>query len=64
MRLVTPHIVRATNMRMIICFMIFLSSCNPPISKRPPGLASDTILTFYNATLICDLFLPGAHLPF
>ena len=25
-KLVTPHIVRATNMRMIICFMIFLSS--------------------------------------
>lgn len=25
MRLVTPHMVRATNMRMIICFMIFLS---------------------------------------
>jgi hypothetical protein len=23
-KLVTPHIVRATNMRMIICFMIFL----------------------------------------
>src|SRR6266403_5497099 len=28
MRLVTPHMVRATNMRMIICFMIFLSLCN------------------------------------
>ena len=27
-KLVTPHIVRATNMRMIICFMIFISSCN------------------------------------
>ena len=26
---VKPHIVRATNMRMIICFMIFLSLCNP-----------------------------------
>jgi hypothetical protein len=25
-KLVTPHIVRATNMRMIICFMKFLSS--------------------------------------
>jgi hypothetical protein len=25
-KLVTPHMVRATNMRMIICFMIFLSS--------------------------------------
>jgi hypothetical protein len=30
MTLVTPHMVRATNMRMIICFMIFLSSLNPP----------------------------------
>src|SRR5882724_403147 len=30
MRLVAPHMVRATNMRMIICFMIFLSFCNPP----------------------------------
>ena len=29
-RLVTPHMVTATNMRMIICFMIFLSSGNPP----------------------------------
>ena len=30
-RLVTPHMVRATNMRMIICFMIFLSACNAPV---------------------------------
>src|SRR5438477_7557659 len=29
MRLVTPHMVRATNMRMIICFMIFLASGGP-----------------------------------
>jgi|SRR5258707_12368262 len=33
MRLVTPHMVRATNMRIIICFMIFLSLCNPAIVK-------------------------------
>src|SRR6266550_4511267 len=36
MRLVTPHMVRATNMRMIICFMIFLSFCNPEVTA-PPG---------------------------
>src|SRR5712671_5851348 len=29
MRLVAPHMVRATNMRMIICFIIFLSSLQP-----------------------------------
>ena len=35
-RLVTPHMVRATNMRMIICFIIFLSFCTPPtINPRP-----------------------------
>jgi hypothetical protein len=45
MRLVTPHMVRATNMRMIICFMIFLSSCNPPTVNRVIDFASDTILT-------------------
>src|SRR6266481_87106 len=28
-RLVTPHMARATNMRMIICFMIFLSFLQP-----------------------------------
>jgi len=33
MRLVTPHMVRATNMRMIICFTIFLSFCNRPTIK-------------------------------
>jgi hypothetical protein len=33
MRLVTPHMVRATNMRMIICFIIFLSFCDPPTIK-------------------------------
>ena len=36
MRLVTPHMVRATNMRMIICLMIFLSLCNPDVTQ-PPG---------------------------
>ena len=35
MRLVTPHMVRATNMRMIICFMIFLSFCNPGGPRAP-----------------------------
>src|SRR6266404_8038795 len=34
MRLVTPHMVRATNMRIIICFMIFLSLCQPAESPR------------------------------
>src|SRR5260370_35657942 len=33
-RLVTPHMVRATNMRIIICFMIFLSLCQPAESPR------------------------------
>ncbi len=36
MRLVTPHMVRATNIRMIICFMIFLSLCNPDVTQ-PSG---------------------------
>jgi len=35
-KLVTPHIVRATNMRMIICFMIFLSACNLPNTRSVP----------------------------
>jgi len=35
MRLVTPHMVRATNMRMIICFMIFLSLSDPPAVTAP-----------------------------
>ncbi len=34
-RLVTPHMVRATNMRMIICFMIFLSLSDPPAVTAP-----------------------------
>src|SRR6266446_5479015 len=42
MRLVAPHMVRATNMRMIICFMIFLSLSDPPADTAPPGFASDT----------------------
>ena len=46
MRLVAPHMVRATNMRMIICFMIFLSLSDPPADSAPPGFALDTILTF------------------
>jgi hypothetical protein len=45
MRLVTPHMVRATNMRIIVCFMIFLSLCNRR-SPCPLDFASDTILTF------------------
>src|SRR2546427_7456365 len=45
MRLVTPHMVRATNMRMIICFMIFLSLSDPP-AVTAPGFAADTILIF------------------
>ena len=45
MRLVTPHMVRATNMRMIICFMIFLSLSDPP-AVTAPWFAADTILTF------------------
>jgi hypothetical protein len=36
MRLVTPHMVRTTNMRMIICFMILLSFCNTPTVKPRP----------------------------
>ena len=38
MRLVTPHMVRATNTRMIICFIIFLTFCNPEVTV-PPGFA-------------------------
>ena len=35
--LVTAHIVRATNMRMIICFMILiLSSCDLPKARTAP----------------------------
>ena len=51
MRLVTPHMVRATNMRMIICFMIFLSFCNPKVTA-PPGFASRKILAIYKEILI------------
>src|SRR5258708_27188607 len=60
MRLVTPHMVRATNMRMIICFMIFLSFCNPEVTASP-GFASDTILTFSkrNTHLAAILFREG-----
>src|SRR5258706_16249670 len=61
MRLVTPHMVRATNMRMIICFMIFLSLSDPPADTAPPGFASDTILTFSkrNTRLAAILFREG-----
>ena len=45
-RLVTPHMVRATNMRMIICFMIFLSSCNPPIVNLRRRFLHHKTLTF------------------
>jgi hypothetical protein len=61
MRLVAPHMVRATNMRMIICFMIFLSLSDPPADAAPPGFASDTILTFSkrNTHLAAVLFREG-----
>ena len=60
MRLVAPHMVRATNMRMIICFMIFLSLCTPEVTA-PPGFALDTILTFSkrNTHLAAILFREG-----
>jgi hypothetical protein len=53
MRLVTPHMVRATNMRMIICFMIFLPFCNPEV-PAPPGFASRRILAIDKEILICQ----------
>src|SRR6266403_5209987 len=61
MRLVAPHMVRATNMRMIICFMIFLSLSDPPADTAPRGFASDTILTFSkrNTYLAAILFREG-----
>ncbi len=59
-RLVTPHMARATNMRMIICFMIFLSPCNPPMSKRVPDFASHKILAFYKGILIYQLLYSGS----
>jgi hypothetical protein len=44
--LVTAHIVRATNMRMIICFMAFpLSSCEP-LKAQLPLICVTPISTF------------------
>src|SRR5260370_31443590 len=60
MRLVTPHMVRATNMRMIICFMIFLSLCNPEVTV-PPGFASRRILAVYKKYSSVSDFIPGVH---
>jgi hypothetical protein len=37
-RLVTPHMARATNMRMIICFMIILSLSDPLAAPRAADL--------------------------
>src|SRR5882724_2420033 len=61
MRLVAPHMVRATNMRMIICFMIFLSLSDPPADTAPPGFGLDKILTFSkrNTHLAAILFREG-----
>ena len=39
-RLDTPHMVRATHMRMIICFMIFLSSQPADSQSTPPIVTS------------------------
>src|SRR5882724_4223520 len=60
MRLVAPHMVRATNMRMIICFMIFLSFLQSG-GHRASGFALDTILTFSkrNTHLAAILFREG-----
>src|SRR5260370_26025352 len=51
MRLVTPHMARATNMRMIICFMIFLSSCNSHLAPYQ-GILIYQLLYSGSASLI------------
>src|SRR6266436_1704971 len=62
MTLVTPHMVRATNMRMIVCLMIFLSLCNPGRSLRLPDLRHvKSWLSTKKYSSIRD-FIPGVHL--
>src|SRR6266536_3139680 len=59
--LVTAHIVRATNMRMIICFMILLlSSCDLPKARTTPLICVTPISTFYKTRLIYQLFYSGS----
>lgn len=58
--LVTAHIVRATNMRMIICFMVFpLSSCQP-LKAQLPLICVTPISTFLqNVRLVFRVLYSG-----
>lgn len=58
--LVTAHIVRATNMRMIICFMVFpLSSCQP-LKAQLPLICVTPISTFLqNVRLLYRVLYSG-----
>ena len=63
--LVTAHIVRATNMRMIICFMIFLfhlAAFQRP--NRPPNLRRTKLDFLQQQDSFTSYFIPGVHISF
>ena len=64
MRLVTPHMVRATNMRIIICFMIFLSLCQPAESPRRLILRPAKSWLSTKEYSFIGYFIPGPHISF
>src|SRR6266542_2281872 len=61
--LVTAHIVRATNMRMIICFMILLlSSCDLPKARTTPLIASHQSRLSTKQDSFTSYFIPGVRI--
>lgn len=58
--LVTAHIVRATNMRMIICFMVFpLSSCEPLKGQLPLICVTPISIFLQNVRLVFRVLYSG-----
>lgn len=63
--LVTPHIVRATNMRMIICLMILLlhrATLPEARTALPLTCVTRNVNPFHKIRLIYQLFYSGVHI--